>query len=260
MKPRLPFKLGLKLWSSNIDLAAVARRACDDGVFDYIELYVVPKTESLIPAWRDACPSLIIHCPHMSHGFNLASSELRASNKTLFSEEQLFADKLAADTIIVHSGNGGPLEEPIAQFRGLSDPRVCVENKPRIGLNGAICLGTTPEEIRIIMSEGQVHGFALDFSHAVCTANSLNLDLSAFLRDFLKLNPRIFHFNDGNREMVHDAHLNLGRGSFDLPALLRFIPAGVRVSLETPRATGGGLEDFLKDREALVALLKEGQK
>ncbi len=252
-------RVGLKVWSTNLQLADDIARGFDKGLFDYVELYVVSGSlHNTLEVWRSLGLKFIIHCPHMFNGFNLADQTLRLSNQEKFAEARLFADALSVDTIIVHSGNGGPLQEAAEQMRLLSDGRICVENKPKLGHNGAVCLGATPDEVKAIMDGAGINGFVLDFSHAVCAANVLGVDLMGLLRGFMSLKPRLMHLNDGPRDAVQDKHMNLGHGSFDLRAFVRMIPDGGSVSLETPNQPGSGLRDFYADRRFLSGLLEEG--
>ena len=73
------YKIGLKLWSINTDYYYdEAIRLYKDGVFDYIELYVVPNSTDSIVKWKKLNIPFIIHCPHFAHGFNMAKVEKKA--------------------------------------------------------------------------------------------------------------------------------------------------------------------------------------
>jgi deoxyribonuclease IV len=249
-------KIGLKLWSTDADKISEALKYYHKQVFDYIELYIVPGTYTqTIMDWRAFPGVYVVHCPHASHGFNLAIAELRKDNQGKFEEVQAFTNALGASSIIVHPGNGGPLEESIHQLKKIADKRICIENKPREGLNGKMCVGSNPQEIRRILEEGNIEGFVLDFSHAVCAANTFGIPIDTFIADFLVFNPRIFHINDGSSNSLKDDHRNLGAGNFDLAKFVSYILSGKMVTLETPRADGNGLDDFLKDVEFLKAIL-----
>ena len=78
------YKIGLKLWSINTDYyLKEAERLYHKGVYDYIELYVVPDTEDTLSAWKKLTIPYIIHNAHFAHGFNLAKSEAKARNAPL---------------------------------------------------------------------------------------------------------------------------------------------------------------------------------
>ena len=102
-------KLGLKLWSVNTDAyLREARRLYAEGVFDYLELYVVPGSQETLPIWEklrnDLNLPFVIHAPHSFHGVNLADAENSAANEKAFDETKRFADTLGAAKIIVHGG------------------------------------------------------------------------------------------------------------------------------------------------------------
>ena len=61
-------KLGLKLWSINTDYYYdEAIRLYNDGIFDYIELYVVPNSTETIDKWKKINIPFSLHAPHFLH-------------------------------------------------------------------------------------------------------------------------------------------------------------------------------------------------
>ena len=101
-------RVGLKLWSINVDLAPSAEVLHRQGVIDLIELYVVPGTfEKTADTWRSLRVPYMLHCPHAAHGFNLAKPELRETNAATFQEVERFADRLSADVILQHHRAAG---------------------------------------------------------------------------------------------------------------------------------------------------------
>ena len=96
-------------------------------------------------------------------------------------------------------------------------------------------------------------GFCLDFAHAISAANALVVDRIEWIAHFVKLEPRVFHLSDGEYDGVEDKHLSLGQGSYQLPALVSFLPRGARVTLETEKDEK--LERFQADVSALQAAL-----
>ena len=78
------YRIGLKLWSTNTDpLADAAARLFEDGVFAYIELFVVPGSSETLPAWTrlhaDYGIPFVIHNAHTAQGFNLAKREMEGA-------------------------------------------------------------------------------------------------------------------------------------------------------------------------------------
>ena len=208
-------KLGLKLWSINTDkYLNEAIKLYDRGIYDYIELYVVPDTLEDLPKWKELKIPFIIHCPHFAHGFNLAKREKAESNKRIFVQVQKYADELNAPYIVVHGGIDGDIRETAIQMTMLNEPRALIENKPYkapLG-NRNLCRGYNKEEIKKIMKEIGC-GFCLDIGHAICTANSLNQEPYRFLKDFNSLKPVMYHLSDGEITSDIDKHLHFGDGS-----------------------------------------------
>ena len=250
--------IGLKLWSTNVHLAQNAQALYDQGVIDLIELYVVPETLDLAETWADLSVPFMMHCPHNAHGFNLAKSELREANAVKFAEVEQFADRLDASVIVTHGGNRGPLEEALSQAAALNSPRMFIENKPMRSLTGGLCVGHSPEQIGDFLRVGGAKGFVLDFGHATCAANSAGVDPFVYVADFANLGPKVFHIGDGHRSSEKDHHLDFGAGDFDLPRLLKFVPDGANLTIETPTDLSLGLEDFRKNIDTLRALLLAG--
>lgn len=248
-----PYKIGLKLYSTNTDLIGEAL-ALKHEFFDYVELYVLPGShDETVRAWREFEVPYVIHAPHSSHGVNLAQRELRETNAVHIREAQDFADALQANLIIVHGGNNGTLEETMEQIRRIGDSRFVLENKPKIGLFDEICVGWSPDEFRKCLS-GQVDGIALDFGHASCAARSLQRDVMQLVREFMSFRPRIFHISDSDGMSEQDQHCNLGEGNLDLFSFLEILPRNALLTIETPRRAAKGLADFVDDVNYLRSL------
>ena len=248
-------RIGLKLWSVNVDLAANAEALFAAGVIDLIELYVVPGTLDTAPRWAALTVPYMMHCPHAAHGFNLAKAELRDANAVKFAEVERFADQLSASVIVTHGGNRGPLEEALSQAAAINSPRMFIENKPMMSLTGGLCLGHSPEQVGQFLTAGGARGFVLDFGHATCAANSVGVDPFDHIAGFTTFAPQVFHIGDGYRTSEKDNHLNFGDGDFDIPRLLERVPDNATLTIETPTNLSLGLEDFRRNAEVLRALL-----
>ena len=247
-------RIGLKLWSPNVDLAARADELYHDGTIGLVELYVVPGTfADTADAWRNLGVPFMVHCPHAAHGFNLANAVLADANARTFQEVQRFADVLRAGTIVMHGGNQGPLDEAVRQLVRLADSRVWIENKPKFGMNGALCVGHSPDEVAAIMSGAGLTGFVLDFGHAICAANSAGAPPYDYIERFLALNPGAFHIGDGDLASETDKHVNFGHGTFDIGRLISLVPADSLVTIETPTDLTLGLADFVENVRYLRA-------
>ncbi|MFA6498080.1 MAG: hypothetical protein WCV64_01960, partial [Desulfurivibrionaceae bacterium] len=251
----LPFRLGLKFFSINIDLLPQAIALWEAGLFDYIELYAIPGThKETCTGWQQSSIPFVIHAPHSFHGVNLAMASCRKDNHSILTETLKFSDDLAVEKIIVHGGHSGSIEETIEQVASLRDDRIFLENKPKVGLHDELCVGWSPEEFRFAQQSEVFAGFVLDFGHATCAARSLLKEPMEMINEFLSLDPQIFHLVDGNRASEKDIHNNLGRGDFDLSRYALSVPEKTWLTLETPRES---LDDFVDDVIFLHKLIGE---
>ncbi len=246
-------KIGLKLWSVNQNYIDEARRLFLEGVYDYIELYVVPESLSFLPIWEELRIPFVIHAPHFGHQVNLADANKIKYNRKLIEETQLFADRLKARYIIVHPGVNGVIEETSRQLKKIRDSRILIENKPYLGLSGVVCVGSRPEEIEYVMKECGV-GCCLDIGHAICAGNSHKIGKIVFLRELIALRPSMHHLTDGEWYSEYDSHEHLGDGNYDLETLTKLVDSDKPVTLETEKNSKYNLEDFEKDVACLEDL------
>ncbi len=246
-------KIGLKLWSTNTDYYFdEAKRLYREGVFDYIELYIVPNSLVSLPQWKSLDIPYIIHHPHFAHGFNLAKAEKEKSNRDIYKEVKQFADELHVPYIIFHGGIDGCVEEVARQLAALEEPRALIENKPFVALpnrmGGEFCRGATQEELQYIMSNSKC-GFCFDVGHAVCAANSLRREPYAYLKELSILQPQMFHLSDVvDMRSPYDAHPHLGMGELDIARLKKeLFPENAMISVETNKSSKTELNDFKED-------------
>ena len=246
------YKYGLKLWSINTGAYySEAKRLYDMGLFDYIELYVLPNSLHLLPDWQRLEIPFIIHAPHSMHGFNLAKKDFEHSNIEIYNELRLFADSLNTHYIIFHGGTDGDIKETARQLASFKDSRALIENKPFIALpnkvSGKYCRGFNIDEIKFVMDNTGC-GFCFDFGHAICAANSQNLDPYEYCRDFLQLNPSMFHLTDiDDITSELDSHPHLGKGQLDFSRIIAMIPNDSYVTFETVKNSKENLNDFIED-------------
>ena len=251
------YEIGLKLWSINTDFyLKEAGHLYDKGVYDYIELYVVPETLETLPLWKRLDIPFIIHNPHFAHGFNLAKAENKERNREIYEQTKRFADELNVKHIIFHGGIDGNVEETAAQLASFDEPRALIENKPFVALpnrmGGQFCRGATYDELKRIIDTVKC-GFCFDIGHAVCSANSQEKEPYAFLRELMSLKPAMFHLSDvTDMTSPYDAHPHLGSGELDIARLKREIfPENAVISVETNKNSKENLDDFIKDTEYL---------
>ena len=247
------FKTGLKLWSSNTDhYLREAKKLYAEGVFDYIELYVVPESLNCTNEWQKLNIPYIVHAPHSVHGINLADKNCEDRNINIFSEVKEFADVLNAPTIIAHGGVLGSIDEVARQINLIGDSRIIVENKPYFPIDNSdkLLVGSTPEEIqRIITATGC--GFCFDIGHAVASANAHGVDWKDYFDCFLKLNPKMYHLSDLDISSKKDQHLHFGTGTLPIKEIAAQLPGDASISVETVKSRTENLDDFKEDAKWL---------
>jgi deoxyribonuclease IV len=240
-------QFGLKLGCKNINYTEDIFSFFEAGYFQYIELFAVPGSfNDTIGYWKQFPIPIIIHAPHSFAGMNLSLPEECENNKKKLKETFQFADALKSEAIIFHSGVNGKIEETINQLRPFVDSRCLVENKPMKGLNGEKCIGYTSEEIKYIFNELNID-FCFDFGHAICAANSIKREPFIFIKEFLELNPHMYHLTDGDYTSEYDSHLHYGKGTFPIKELLKFVPNDKKLTNEAKHNSELKLNDFKED-------------
>lgn len=243
------YKLGLKLWSINTDYYYdEAIRLYNDGVFDYVELYVVPDTLDRLDKWKKLDIPFIIHAPHYAHELNLADPNKFEYNQKIYKQVERYREELNATYTIIHSGIEGNITEVIRQLNIIKPQDFLIENKPYKAPLGEKkhCRGYNIEEISKVISETKC-GFCLDVGHAICTANALNLDPYNYLKMFNELAPKMYHLSDGFENSCTDMHLHFGEGTYDFTKILNILNDNKRISIETNKKSKNNLEDFKED-------------
>ncbi|MCP4482326.1 MAG: sugar phosphate isomerase/epimerase [bacterium] len=241
------FKFGLKLWSTNKNYIKAAEELYDKGVFHYIEIYSIPNSLDQIDVWKKLTIPFIIHAPHYGHNVNLAKKEQKESNMKHLEEALKFANILNAEDIIFHPGIAGDIQETVKQINELNDERIIIENKPYfIEKDNSICNGATFEEIQFVLNNTNVN-FCLDIGHAICAANALKIDRLDFIKQLLKLKPKMFHLTDNEIDSIYDKHFHFGAGSLPIKKILKLLPQNIIITVETYKDYENKLDDFQKD-------------
>lgn len=251
-------KFGFKVYSTNLSTAPNLIKDCAEfaaSVPDaFIELMVEPSStmadlKKIIKQVGDV--EIRIHAPHDGMGFDPGNKELAQNNKALVALSQKAADLFNAKTIVVHAGLGHGqryIDETVRQFRLFNDSRLVVENLPYLDYGITPMHGSTAEEIAYIMRESGC-GFCFDFSHAVCSAISLNVNIDAHLKKFFDLRPTVYHMCDGDTTKADDLHLHFGEGNFPLPHFLNDFTAKdahitIETSIKVEQNAGLKIEDY----------------
>lgn len=246
-------KLGLKIWSTNDFYIKPAIELYDRKIFDYLELYVVPGSAAeYLTRWEEVDLPMVLHAPHFNAGFNLSLKIVELNNRSLIREVEAFRKALDPKDIIFHPGTNGSIDETIRQvkifekeFPSLFDLAV-MENKPKMGIKGEVCVGASPEEMKELVDKTGL-GFCLDMGHAICYATWKGVEYKNVIRQFMKLNPKIYHLSDGHIHSQTDMHLNFGKGNFNLQEIISVIPQNAYVSIETIKKSQSDLNDFKED-------------
>ena len=251
------FRYGLKLFSTNDNYISEAVMLYKKNIYDYIELYVEPCSYiKYLQLWKNLEIPYVIHAPHFRNGLNLAKAGHAENNKILLGEAKAFADALSVDTIIVHPGIAGEIQETSRQLKKIDDGRIIIENKPYYSLDDdLICNGSSPEEIKYVIEETGC-GFCFDIGHAIYSANARNVDPWKYINMFLDLKPKMFHLTDGDFNSVYDKHDHFGKGSFNLKKIISYIPGKTIITLETEKKYTENLKDFEQDVLYLKRLVK----
>ncbi|MBQ9034440.1 MAG: hypothetical protein IJ099_00565 [Alphaproteobacteria bacterium] len=93
--------------------------------------------------------------------------------------------------------------------------------------------GSTPQDIKYIMEETGC-GFCFDFSHAICSAVSLKINIDEQLKNFFNLNPTVYHMCDGDQNQENDLHMHFRDGNFPLRHFLNdFTSKDAYITMET---------------------------
>ena len=242
-------QIGLKLWSINTDFYyEEAKKLYNQGYFDYIELYVVPDTLNTLEKWKELDIPFILHAPHFMHNVNLADKDKLKYNKSIYAQVEIFRQELNTEHTIVHAGMNGTINETIRQLQIIKPQNFLIENKPYLPplIPDYKCVGSTIAEIQKVLTELSC-GFCLDIGHALCTANSLNLEPYAYLAEFQTLSPIMYHLSDGDIQSPLDQHLHFGEGNYNLKKIFSIINPHAKISIETKKNSKENLNDFIED-------------
>lgn len=241
-------KIGLKLWSINKNYVHSAEKIFNEGMCDYIELYMVPGSmEETVGWWKDLKCPYVIHAPTSQHGVNLAQKTYSNKNKSILYEAREFADRLNATEIIIHGGCEGSIEETANQLKSIGEPRFVLENKPNLLMpDGSHGIGSTYDELNFILMQSGVK-FCLDIGHAFCSAYSQQVDPISFVEKLMTLQPCMYHLSDGTVKNDYDSHLHFGKGDFPISLILKIIESKKPITIETEKNNPDNLEDYIED-------------
>lgn len=236
-------KFGFKLYSTDLEKTPNLIKECADfasSVADsFIELMVVPSSTMIdLKKIKEQMGQLEvrIHAPHDGMGFDTGNKELEKQNQKLFAKAQKAADLFNSKTIVVHAGCGHGqqyIDETVRQFKLFNDSRIIVENLPYLDNGVQPMHASTAKEVAYIMKECGC-GFCFDFSHAICSALTLKMDIDEQLKGFFDLKPTFYHICDGYIDKDIDLHLYLNTGTFPLAHLINdYTAKDAYITIET---------------------------
>lgn len=242
-------RYGIKLWSINKNYFDKALELFKLGEIDFVEIYIVPDSFNLDELKILKEIPTVIHSPHFDHNFNIFN--LDKSKIELFKNQVIkTADFLNGQFIILHAGVGKSEEIFKENAAKIYDKRILIENMPRVALDDRICFGYSLEQLKYIKKHGL--DICLDFTHAIKSAVSQNLDYKKFINSLLnELKPYYFHICGGEKNKEKDEHLNLFEGDFDLKWIKKIInnlakDKEVQLVFEVPKDKNG-LENYIKN-------------
>ncbi len=252
------YKSGLKLWSVNTDYyLQAAKELYNKGIYDYIELYIVPDSTNQISKWANLDIPFMLHAPHFAHGLNLAVQEKFEYNQKIYKEVELYRKNLNAGYTVVHGGIEGDIKETIRQLNIIKPKNFLIENKPYRAPLGEkkLCRGYSPQEIEKVIKETGC-GFCLDIGHAICSANSQGFNPYAYLKEFNNLKPSMYHLSDNNIDSSVDKHMHIGTGDYNFTKIFDIIDTNKYISIETNKNSKENLDDFMEDIKCLKKYMK----
>jgi len=243
-------KYGLKIWSTDRALLLGAVELFKKKRIDFIELYVVPDSLNDVGFLNELrnIPTTL-HAPHSEHDFDVFN--LDDSNIEIFKNQVVkTADFLDSKFIVVHAEAGDNQEIFKKNIKKINDERILIENMPKTGLEGEICFAHTYQQLKLIKDAG--FNICLDFSHAIKSAISQNLDYKEFVKKLIfELEPSYFHICNGKMDNDKDEHGDLFDGEFDIKWIKEILlklseKKDIYLVFETPKGKNG-LENDIKN-------------
>lgn len=236
-------KFGFKVFDTNLHNAPDFVRECALFTANKEDMFVELMVSTEIPleelsAFKQILKDVEvrIHAAHSSFGFDVGERKLEKQNRQKFECVQFAADMFNAQSIVVHAGSGHGqerLKETARQIKLFNDKRIVVENLPYIDRNDGPLSGSIADEIKYIQEESGC-GFCFDFSHAICAAISLNIDIEEQLQSFFDLKPTVYHLCDGDLNKAEDLHLHYNKGNYPLKHFLNdYTDDNAYITMET---------------------------
>lgn len=241
-------------------------------IVDFIEIYFGRK-RMLLEEIKSFDTRWVVHGPHVSQGVNFSKPTNEGTE--IFKESIVLARDLGAKYVVTHPGffkindDKEKMLEAMTEnflemkdFAGENSVQLLIENLMTedfyFVVNGSDKIPdyyfvSTPEEMKIMTKKLNV-GFVLDFSHAFMSSRYHNLDYKKFMKDFVSLDPVMFHMNDSKLENKIELHLPLGQGNYDIKFFASLI-GDKDVTLEVSSTSGPPvINDFISSIDYLKSI------
>ena len=174
----------------------------------------------------------VVHAEHLGFGINIADKKLEKKNINAIKFAIKIADLAKAKKIIVHPGKMlNPdclMKQSIKILDIIDDDRIIIENLP--SLSNGLC--DTPENTKIFLDRSGKR-LILDINHAIETAVLNNLDYINYLKSFIRLKPKHYHFGG---QIIHNkdykTHLSFRESNIDHENIMKIIPKSAEMTLE----------------------------
>jgi len=247
-------KKGLKIRKNNLDLISKY-----DNIFDFFEIYIDPKFPlNKLKKYSDK--RITIHAAHYEDRFDPSNKDSFRLNKIIIEVAAKAADIVNAPWIIIHTGHNlssDSQKNAFSFFDKFWDTRFIFENCPAIDNteNGLKYLFSLPNELKNLIDRYKT-GMILDFAHAICTANTLNLDVNEVINGFFKLEPVTYHISGIDLDSDSDTHLHLYEVKNSM-GYLKKMNDDKLVTFETPDKDLRDKSKHLKDIEFLNKVMQK---
>ncbi|MBL7206692.1 MAG: TIM barrel protein [Candidatus Aenigmarchaeota archaeon] len=218
-------KLGIKIYPK-LKEGKYVEYFVKNKITDFVEVMSIKGTDyGFLKKYKTPW---VIHSSHHVVGTFIANPDREEQSMGALRFTQKLADDFSSKFIIVHPSSPSgknDIETTISILKKINDKRILIENV--VNKFGGDFEGVE----RVIKETGS--GFCLDIPHAIAAAKIRGIDYMDYIKQFLKLKPKMVHISDGYIDSKIDKHLNFGEGDFPWKKLLRLIPKNVLVTVET---------------------------
>lgn len=258
-------RFGIKLWTINEESFRVCENLLEKGIFNYLELYVVPDEYNLDSLERFSKYEVILHAPSFNHKFNIVNKDkiFHSAIKSIIDVSNV----VKSDYTIFHPGvqikksSENHLKYVISNLKEIDGLglKVILENVPDLALDGSTKLiASLFEDFEYVIKETDTL-VCVDIAHTIASANAFRIDPIVYLKKFLEIKPFIFHFCNSYYDTLTDVHLDIDKGNLPLNKIVKLIPENSLISLETPKKDMKNLTDDVRNLHLLKGFFKNSK-